>query len=192
MAEAAKGNVGLAFAMVCAAGACTSLGAGVAFCVNLEVSRAPRACALRAAQPGAAALRCVDALRQAGAGCGAAAARARAGAVRPRACPQTVASGVAGGPARRCPPACAQGCCAAAHDVERGLWCACGPCSEQALSRGVSGAVVWCHVLRLDDRDLCEVARGLQVRLLLGAPGFTLLRTVCAIVMLGAVSRAVR
>jgi len=32
-----EGNVGIAFGMVCGAGACTSLGAGMAFCVNLEV-----------------------------------------------------------------------------------------------------------------------------------------------------------
>ena len=32
-----EGNVGLAFGMVAAAGACTSLGAGLAFVVNLEV-----------------------------------------------------------------------------------------------------------------------------------------------------------
>ena len=32
-----KGNVALAFGMVIAAGACTSLGAAMAFCVNLEV-----------------------------------------------------------------------------------------------------------------------------------------------------------
>ena len=38
-----EGNVALAFGMVCAAGACTSLGAAMAFCVNLEVSCLPRA-----------------------------------------------------------------------------------------------------------------------------------------------------
>ena len=43
---------------------------------------------------------CVDALSQKGAGCWAAAAHARAGAGRPRACPQTVASGAVGGPVR--------------------------------------------------------------------------------------------
>jgi hypothetical protein len=37
-------------------------------------------------------------------------------------------------------------------------------CAEQALSGGVAGAVVRCHVLHFDDRDLRKVARGLQVR----------------------------
>ena len=97
--DTTEGNVGLAFAMVCGAGACTSVGAGMAFCVNLEVSRAPRACAAhmrRASCPGVAPPR-VEASGQTSARCGAAAAHAHTGVARPLACLHTVAFGAAGG-----------------------------------------------------------------------------------------------
>ena len=136
---AQEGNVGLAFGMVCAAGACTSLGAGMAFCVNLEVSCLPRA--LHAGCPCSAPLR-ILVLRCRSFVPASAPGRGQRAAV---------------GRARWC----AVGGCMARVTLElRAL----ALCAEQALSGGVAGAFVRCHVLHFDDRDLRKVARGLQVR----------------------------